>query len=237
MKRRDFLTTLALSSLTACSAPTLKQLQPQTNKKMSHTLAPLPYAYDALEPYVDAQTMQIHHGKHHQAYVNNLNAALEGHADLQALPIEDLLRGINSVPQNIRQAVINNGGGHANHTLFWNIMKVNNGSGPKGDLATAIDSAFGSFDAFKTKFAQGGATRFGSGWSWLVVNAAGTLEAYSTANQDSPLMQGHTPILGLDVWEHAYYLHYQNRRPDYIAAFWNVVNWDAVASLYTATKG
>ncbi len=236
MKRRDFLSTIALTGVAACT-PLAKQTQTQTLKKMSHTLAPLPYAYDALEPHIDARTMEIHHGKHHQAYVNNLNAALEGHAELQALSIEDLLRGINNVPQNIRQAVINNGGGHANHTLFWNTMKVNNGSGPNGDLAAAIHAAFGSFDAFKTKFAQGGATRFGSGWSWLVVNGDGKLEAYSTANQDSPLMQGHTPILGLDVWEHAYYLHYQNRRPDYIAAFWNVVNWDAVANLFAAAKG
>lgn len=204
---------------------------------MSHTLAPLPYAVDALEPHIDARTMEIHHGKHHQAYVNNLNAALEGQAALQAKDLESLLRDIESVPANIRQAVINNGGGHANHTLFWHILSVNNGQGPSGDLAAAIDAAFGSLDAFKTKFAQNAATRFGSGWSWLVVDADGQLQAYSTPNQDSPLMQGHTPILGLDVWEHAYYLHYQNRRPDYVAAFWNVVNWDAVAELYAQAKG
>jgi Fe-Mn family superoxide dismutase len=203
---------------------------------MAHTLPELPYAYNALEPYIDEQTMQIHHGKHHNAYVTNLNKALEGHDALAAKSIEDLLRGIHDVPEDIRTAVRNNGGGHANHTLFWNIMAPNAGGAPTGALADAIHAAFGSFDEFKTKFASAAATRFGSGWAWLNVTADGSLEITSSANQDSPLMDGKTPILGLDVWEHAYYLKYQNRRPDYINAFWNVVNWDAVSKNYAAAK-
>ncbi len=203
---------------------------------MAHQLPDLPYAFDALESTIDERTMRIHHGKHHQGYVNKLNTALDGQAALQDMSVEDLLRGIDAVPEAIRGAVRNNGGGHANHTLFWSIMSANGGGAPTGDLAAAIDAAFGSFDAFQATFAAGAAGRFGSGWSWLVVNGNGGLEAYSTANQDSPLMQGHTPILGLDVWEHAYYLNYQNDRGAYVNAWWNVVNWDQVASNFDAAR-
>ena len=204
---------------------------------MAHTLPSLPYAYNALEPYIDAQTMEIHHTKHHQAYVNNLNAALEKHPDLQGVDLESLLRNIQSVPEDIRTAVRNNGGGHANHSLFWTIMGPNAGGAPTGELAAAINAAFGSFDAFKEQFSTAAKTRFGSGWAWLVVDGFGKLAVYSTANQDSPYMNGHTPILGLDVWEHAYYLKYQNRRPEYVENWWNVVNWDAVAERYAQAKG
>jgi Fe-Mn family superoxide dismutase len=200
---------------------------------MAYSLPELPYAHNALEPNIDTKTMEIHHGKHHQGYVDKLNSALEGHPDLAAKSIEDLLRGIDSVPESIRGAVRNNGGGHANHSLFWTVMSPNGGGNPSGKLASAIDATFGSLDAFKKAFADAAATRFGSGWAWLVV-ADGKLKVYSTANQDSPYMEGHTPILGLDVWEHAYYLNYQNRRPDYIAAFWNVVNWNQVAANFDA---
>ena len=203
---------------------------------MAHQLPDLPYAFDALESTIDERTMRIHHGKHHQGYVNKLNAALDGQAALQSMSVEDLLRGIDAVPEAIRGAVRNNGGGHANHTLFWSIMSADGGGAPTGDLAAAIDAAFGSFDAFQATFAAGAAGRFGSGWSWLVVNGNGGLEAYSTANQDSPLMQGHTPILGLDVWEHAYYLNYQNDRGAYVNAWWNVVNWDQAASNFDAAR-
>ncbi len=199
---------------------------------MAHQLPDLPYAHNALEPHVDAKTMEIHHGKHHAGYVAKLNAALEGHDALAAKSVEDLLKGIKDVPEGIRQAVINNGGGHANHSLFWQVMGPGKGGSPSGALADAINSTFGGFDGFKEKFANAGATRFGSGWAWLVKTGAGKLEVCSSANQDSPLMSGNTPILGLDVWEHAYYLNYQNRRPDYIAAFWDVVNWDEVASRF-----
>ncbi|MCH7715231.1 MAG: superoxide dismutase [Gemmatimonadetes bacterium] len=195
---------------------------------MAHQLPDLPYSHAALEPHIDEQTMQIHHGKHHNAYVTKLNAALDSHPDLHDKALHDLLADIESVPEDIRGAVRNNGGGHANHSLFWEIMGPSGGGEPAGDLAEAINAAFGSFESFKDAFSANGATRFGSGWSWLVVSG-GALEAYSTPNQDSPLMEGKTPILGLDVWEHAYYLKYQNRRPDYIAAWWNVVNWDEVA--------
>jgi Fe-Mn family superoxide dismutase len=194
---------------------------------MAHELPPLPYAFDALEPHIDAQTMQIHHGKHHAAYVNNLNKALEGHADLQAKSVTDLLKGAASVPEAIRTAVRNNGGGHANHTMFWEIMGRGAGGAPKGALGDAIASTFGSFDKFKELFTQAATTRFGSGWAWLV-EAGGKLAVESTANQDSPMMDGKKPIMGLDVWEHAYYLKYQNRRPDYISAWWNVVNWTEI---------
>ncbi len=204
---------------------------------MAHELPSLPYAYDALEPHIDARTMEIHHTKHHQGYVNNLNKALEKYPHLQGRSVEDLLRNIESVPEDIRTAVRNNGGGHANHSLFWTVMSPSGGGAPSGDLASAIHAAFGSFDAFKQAFSQAAATRFGSGWAWLVVTAFGELQVYSTANQDSPYMAGHTPILGLDVWEHAYYLNYQNRRPDYINAWWNVVNWDQVAQNYAAARG
>jgi len=200
---------------------------------MAHELPALPYAYDALEPHIDARTMEIHHTKHHQTYVDKLNAALEGHDDLASKSIEDLLRGIDSVPEKIRQAVINNGGGHANHSLFWQIMGPNAGGSPSGDLDTAIDSAFGSFAELQKKVAAEAAGRFGSGWAWLAVKG-GKLEVFSTANQDSPLMKGHVPILGIDVWEHAYYLNYQNRRPDYVKAWWNVVDWSKVAERYEA---
>lgn len=202
---------------------------------MAFSLAPLPYPFDALAPHIDAKTMEIHHGKHHNAYVTNLNKALEAHADLAAKPIEDILRNISQVPEAVRQAVINNGGGHANHTLFWNIMGPNCGGTPSGEIGAAINSTFGSFDAFKEKVSTAGATRFGSGWAWLAIKD-GKLEVFSTANQDSPYMTGHTPLLGIDVWEHAYYLNYQNRRPDYIAAWWNTVNWRKVDELYKAAK-
>jgi superoxide dismutase, Fe-Mn family len=194
---------------------------------MAHELPKLPYAFGALEPHIDEQTMQIHHGKHHQTYVNNLNAALEKHPQLQGKSIDELLRDINAVPEDIRTIVRNNGGGHANHTMFWEIMGPNAGGAPTGAIADAIDSTFGGFDKFKEEFAKAATGRFGSGWAWLV-DRGGTLSIESTANQDSPLMEGRKPIMGLDVWEHAYYLKYQNRRPDYISAWWNVVNWEAI---------
>jgi Fe-Mn family superoxide dismutase len=197
---------------------------------MAHQLPSLPYAFDALEPHIDAQTMQIHHGKHHQAYINNLNAALEAHPDLQAKSVEDLIKDLNALPEAIRTAVRNNGGGHANHSLFWTLLAPNAGGAPTGKAADAITGAFGSFDTFKEQFAKAATTRFGSGWAWLV-SSSGKLAIESTANQDSPIMEGKKPILGLDVWEHAYYLKYQNRRPDYIGAFWNVVNWSKVNEL------
>ena len=200
---------------------------------MAFELPTLPYAYDALEPHIDARTMEIHHTKHHQTYVTNVNKALEG-SPLASKSVEELLRDIKSVPEDIRQAVINNGGGHANHSLFWHIMGPGKGGEPSGDLSKAIGSAFGGFDSFKETFAKAATTRFGSGWAWLVKDGQGNLNVYSTANQDSPLMEGHVPILGIDVWEHAYYLNYQNRRPDYINAWWNVVNWDKVAELYAS---
>ena len=198
---------------------------------MAHQLAPLPYDFNALEPYIDAMTMQIHHDKHHAAYLNNLNKALEG-TEWESMPVEKLLAKLDAVPEAIRTTVRNNGGGYVNHNLFWQIMGPNGGGAPTGELAAAIDKAFGSFDAFKEKFSNAAATRFGSGWAWLVAKADGGLSVYSTANQDSPLMSGDTPLLGLDVWEHAYYLKYQNRRPEYIANFYNVINWRAVADNY-----
>ncbi|HQZ69988.1 MAG: superoxide dismutase [Anaerolineae bacterium] len=199
------------------------------------SLPDLPYAHDALEPHIDARTMEIHHGKHHQAYVNNLNAALEGTA-LAGIAIEDLMTRLEDVPQDKAAAVRNNGGGHYNHSLFWTLMGPDCGGAPTGALGTAIDAAFGSFDAFKAAFHKAGMTRFGSGWSWLSVNSEGELAVESTPNQDNPLMHGHTPLLGCDVWEHAYYLHYQNRRNEYLDAFWNVVNWSTVAERYAATR-
>jgi Fe-Mn family superoxide dismutase len=202
---------------------------------MAYSLPSLPYAYDALEPHVDKMTMEIHHTKHHQAYINNVNKALEGHPDLVNKQIDDLMRGLSSVPEAIRTAVRNNGGGHSNHTMFWTIMGPNAGGAPGGELAAAINGTFGSLDNFKTQFANAGATRFGSGWAWLC-HDKGKLILESTANQDTPLSEGRTPILGLDVWEHAYYLKYQNRRPDYIAAWWNVVNWNEVAKRFAASK-
>jgi Fe-Mn family superoxide dismutase len=202
---------------------------------MAYELPTLPYPHDALEPHIDTTTMQIHHGKHHQAYVTNLNKALEGSSDA-GKPIEELMKGLDMT----NMAVRNNGGGHYNHSLFWSVMAPNAGGAPSGELAAAIDRDFGSFDAFKEKFSTAGATRFGSGWAWLCVHKGGKLEVCSTPNQDNPLMPGvgcgGTPVLGMDVWEHAYYLHYQNRRPDYISAFWNVVNWSEVARRYAAGK-
>ncbi len=199
---------------------------------MAYTLPDLPYPYDALEPHIDARTMEIHHNKHHNAYVNNVNAAISG-TDLEALTVEELISDLSRVPDDKRTAVRNNGGGHANHSLFWTVLSGSGGGKPDGQLATAIDSAFGSFDDFKQKFSAAAATRFGSGWAWLVAGS-GKLSIESTPNQDSPLMEGRIPILGLDVWEHAYYLHYQNRRPDYIAAFFNVINWPEVARRFAA---
>jgi Fe-Mn family superoxide dismutase len=203
--------------------------------QMSFTLPPLPYSFDALEPYIDAKTMEIHHDKHHNAYVTNLNKALESSADLQKLSIEELLAQLGKVPENIRTAVRNNGGGHLNHSMFWKLMKKGGGGEPSGDLAGAIKGAFGSFADFKTKFAQAATTRFGSGWAWLLVKD-GKLAVESTANQDNPIMDGGKGVLGLDVWEHAYYLKYQNKRPDYIEAWWNVVNWAQAADNFAAAK-
>ena len=204
---------------------------------MAFEVPALPYDYNALEPYIDEQTMQLHHDKHHQAYVTNLNNAIQGQGQFESMSVEDLVRNINSVPENIRTAVRNNGGGHANHSMFWAIMKPNGGGEPTGDLASAISSTFGSFDAFKTQFNDAGAKRFGSGWAWLVMDNGGKLSVISTANQDSPLMDGLHPIMGNDVWEHAYYLKYQNRRPEYLAAWWNVVNWDEIARRYQQARG
>ncbi|NNE09629.1 MAG: superoxide dismutase [Gemmatimonadetes bacterium] len=201
---------------------------------MAHELPSLPYAHDALEPHVDKKTMEIHHGKHHNAYVTNLNAALEGHADLQAKNIDELITSLDYVPNEIRGAVRNNGGGHWNHSLFWTVMSPKGGGDPTGKIGDAIGKKFGSFGAFQEQFQKAGMTRFGSGWAWLSVDAKKELIVSSTPNQDNPLMDGMIPILGLDVWEHAYYLHYQNRRPDYIAAWWNVVNWDEVNRRFEA---
>jgi Fe-Mn family superoxide dismutase len=201
---------------------------------MPFSVPPLSYAFDALEPHIDAKTMEIHHDKHHQAYVDNANKALEG-TDLADASVEDVLKSLDSLPDDKRTPVRNNAGGHANHSLFWEIMGPNGGGEPSGALAEAVDSAFGGLDALKETVTQNGVTRFGSGWSWVVWNGS-ALEAYSTANQDSPLMDGHVPVLGIDVWEHAYYLNYQNRRPDYLAAWWNVVDWDAVAAKLEAAR-
>ncbi|WP_339146901.1 MULTISPECIES: superoxide dismutase [unclassified Sutcliffiella] len=202
---------------------------------MAYELPQLPYAYDALEPHIDKETMNIHHTKHHNTYVTGINAALEGQTDLQGKSVEELISNMDAVPENIKTPVRNHGGGHANHSLFWNILTPGGATSPNGELADALTSKFGSFDNFKDEFAKAAATRFGSGWAWLVVNN-GELEITSTPNQDSPLMEGKTPVLGLDVWEHAYYLNYQNRRPDYINAFFNVINWDVVGKLYNEAK-
>jgi Fe-Mn family superoxide dismutase len=201
---------------------------------MAFSVPPLPYDYDALESTIDVETMRLHHDKHHQAYVDNANKALEG-TDLADASVEDVLRNLEQLPEDKQAAVRNNAGGHANHSLFWEIMGPQAGGTPSGELASAIDSAFGSFDSFKETFNQNGVTRFGSGWTWLVWNGSG-LEAYSTPNQDSPVLQGHVPILGNDVWEHAYYLTYRNRRPEYLEAWWNVVNWDSVAARYESAS-
>ena len=210
--------------------PTLKKEGP-----VAHTLPPLPYATDALEPYIDKLTMEIHHGKHHATYINNLNKALEGNAQLQALSLDELLASLDKVPENIRTAVRNNGGGHWNHSMFWTIMKKGGGGEPRGPLADAIKSTFGSFADFKTKLSTAGATRFGSGWAWLFIKD-GKLVVDSAPNQDNPIMNGGKPIMGLDVWEHAYYLKYQNRRPEYIEAWWNVANLDAITENFLAAK-
>jgi Fe-Mn family superoxide dismutase len=201
---------------------------------MAHQLPALPYANNALEPHIDETTMMIHHDRHHNAYVTNLNAALEAHPDLQGKSINELIGDLSSVPESIRTAVRNNGGGHANHAFFWETIGPNAGGAPSGALAGAIDSELGGFDKFKEDFAKAGATRFGSGWAWLAVDKNKKLKVYSLPNQDSPIMEGETPVLGLDVWEHAYYLKYQNKRPDYIGAFWNVVNWAEVGKRYEA---
>ena len=203
---------------------------------MSFDLPKLPYEHNALEPHIDSKTMEIHHGKHHAAYTNNLNAALKGHGDLQDKSIEELLTSLDSLPESIRGAVRNNGGGFYNHNLFWTVMSPGAGGEPDGPLAAAITGAFGDFTKFKETFKKAAATRFGSGWAWLCVNANGALEVISTPNQDNPISMGSTPVLGLDVWEHAYYLKYQNRRPEYVEAFWNVVNWTEVARRFDAAK-
>jgi superoxide dismutase, Fe-Mn family len=199
---------------------------------MAHELPPLPYDYDALEPHIDAQTMEIHHTKHHQAYVTNLNAALEG-TEWAERPIEEVLAGLDSLPEDKRTPVRNNGGGHWNHTFFWQIMVPGGGGQPSGELAQAIESTFGGVDSLKSQINDAGVKRFGSGWTWLVRDSGGALTVVSTPNQDSPVMEGQTPVIGIDVWEHAYYLKYQNRRPDYLEAWWNVINWEAVAQRYS----
>lgn len=201
---------------------------------MSHTLPSLAYAYDALEPHIDALTMEIHHSRHHQTYINNLNAALSDHPELAALPVEELLARFDSLPVQVQGAVRNHGGGHANHSLFWRVMSPQGGGEPTGELAAAIQRDLGGLEAFKQAFTQAALSRFGSGWAWLVVDGSGKLQVVSSANQDSPLQDGLVPILGLDVWEHAYYLKYQNKRPDYIAAFYKVIDWNEVARRYVA---
>ncbi|MFL2651280.1 MAG: superoxide dismutase [Anaerolineales bacterium] len=199
---------------------------------MTHELPALPYEFSDLEPHIDARTMEIHHGKHHNAYITNLNAALEGHPELQDKSIEDLLQDLGAIPSDIRGAVQNNGGGHYNHTLFWPSMSADGGGIPSGNLAAAIDSTFNDFESFKAEFSAAAATRFGSGWAWLSIDGNNNLTVSSTANQDNPISEGLSPILGLDVWEHAYYLNYQNLRPDYISAWWNIVNWDKVSERF-----
>ncbi len=204
---------------------------------MAHSLPPLPYAFDALEPHIDAKTMEIHHSKHHQAYVNNLNAALEKAPELQNKSLDDLLKNLNSVPEAVRTAVRNNGGGHWNHTMFWQIMAPGAGGSPSGAIGDAITKSFGGFDKFKEQLNAAATSRFGSGWAWLVVERGGGLKIESTPNQDNPLMEGRTAIMGIDVWEHAYYLKYQNRRPDYLAAWWNVANWKEIGKRFEAARG
>jgi superoxide dismutase, Fe-Mn family len=233
LNRRELLRTAAAGAAAVMLAPLGVRADEQ---KMGFTVPKLPYDYDALEPSIDAETMKIHHDFHHKAYVDNLNKALAGQGDLLSKPVVDILKDISSVPEPIRQAVVNNGGGHANHTLFWEVMGPKAGGQPTGELAKAIDDTFGGFGKLTASMSDAAVKRFGSGWSWLVL-ADGKLAVYSTANQDSPYMKGHTPILGLDVWEHAYYLKYRNKRPDYVKAWWNVVNWDAVAKNYEKARG
>ena len=233
MQRRDFLAQAGLGVAAVALSPWQALAQGG-----GFTLPKLPYAYDALEPHIDAETMKIHHDLHHQAYVDNLNKALAGQADLLKLPVDQLMRDLDKVPKDARQAVVNNGGGHANHTLFWEIMGPKAGGQPAGSLAKAIDAAFGSFDKLQAAVSAAGMTRFGSGWAWLVVDKDKKLAVLSSANQDTPLSNGQTPILGLDVWEHAYYIKYRNRRAEYVKAWWNVANWSAVAERYAkALKG
>jgi Fe-Mn family superoxide dismutase len=204
---------------------------------MAFTLPPLPYAFDALEPHIDATTMEIHHDRHHGTYVNNLNGAIEKHPELEGKSVEDLLRDISSVPEDIRTVVRNNGGGHANHSMFWEIMAPNAGGEPSGEIATAIASTFGDFASFKDNLSKAAIGQFGSGWGWLYLDSGGKLGVKGLPNQDSPYMEGLIPIMGVDVWEHAYYLKYQNKRPDYVAAWWNVVSWPAVESRFTKARG
>jgi len=203
---------------------------------MAFELPPLAYPFDALEPHIDARTMEIHHDKHHQAYINKANAALEGHPELASKSVEELLRGLSNLPDSIRGAINNHGGGHANHSIFWSVMKPGGGGQPAGELADAINATFGSFDNFKEKFSAAAGGQFGSGWAWLSLDSAGKLHVQGWANQDSPYTQNHEPLLGIDVWEHAYYLKYQNRRPDYVSAWWNVVDWAAVSQRFAAAK-
>ena len=232
MTRRQLLSSVGAGAAVLALSP-LARVIAADDKPAGFTLPKLPYDYDALEPYIDAETMKIHHDFHHQAYVNNLNAAVKGHPDLQKKSIEALLRDLASVPKDIQTAVRNSGGGHANHSMFWQMMTKGGGGQPEGTLAKSIDASFGSFDKFQKAFEQAAITRFGSGWAWLTVGA-GKLEIGSLPNQDTPLMEGKTPILGLDVWEHAYYLKYRNKRPDYVKAWWNVVNWKHAAERYAA---
>jgi Fe-Mn family superoxide dismutase len=227
--RREALKKSVLAAAAAAAAPALLAQAPAAPFKLD----PLPYAPDALEPFIDAQTMSIHHGKHHNAYVTNLNKALEGRPELAGKSLEQLLQGLAQLPAEIRNSVRNNGGGHYNHDLFWKLLAKNNGSGPKGAIASAIDSAFGGFSQFQAQFTQAALTQFGSGWAWLTVDGSHRLRIEQTANQDCPIFDGRTPLLGVDVWEHAYYLKYQNRRADYVAAFFNVIQWDFVAERFT----
>jgi Fe-Mn family superoxide dismutase len=238
MNRRDALKTTVLASAACATMAPLEfaLAQAATPPTAPFSLAPLPYPADALEPHIDARTMEIHHGKHHAAYVNNLNKAVSGKADLAGKSVEDLVKSLSALPEDIRMAVRNNGGGHYNHTLFWQMMKKGGGGEPRGALAKAIDTSFGNLTGFKTKFAEAATRVFGSGWAWLVADGAGNLAIESTPNQDSPLTSGKLPLLGIDVWEHAYYLKFQNRRADYIDAWWNVVNWDFVAERFAAKK-
>jgi superoxide dismutase, Fe-Mn family len=234
LTRRELLRT-AVGGTVTLALPPLCRLAADDAKEAAYQLPKLPYPYDALEPHIDARTMEIHHDKHHKAYVDNLNKALEGYPRLRGMSVEKLLRDIGQVPEEVRPAVINNGGGNANHTLFWLVMAPKASGSPKGELARAIDASFGSFDKFQAKLSDAAVKRFGSGWAWLVLDKA-KLAVLGSANQDSPLMKGQTPILGIDVWEHAYYLKYQTRRPDYVKAWWHVVNWENVAERYAQAR-
>ncbi len=236
INRRQAIQRTVLVASAVAAAPTILA-QPATPAPGPFILAPLPYAADALEPFIDAQTMTIHHDKHHLAYVTNLNKAVAGNAALASKPVEELVRNLDTLPADIRTAIRNHGGGHYNHDLFWKSLKKNNGAGPKGELAKAIDAKFGSFTKFQEEFTKAAMTQFGSGWAWLTIDGSKEIRVEQTANQDVPLSAGRTPLLGLDVWEHAYYLKYQNKRPDYVAAFYNVINWDFVSARYAKLKG